>query len=445
VKHTSPVKSILKTSLPAVVDLSSQTIYWTFEAIIIGRISATALAGVSMAIQVMLVFFAVLLTFVVGASLLINRALGASDRFEANHIFGQAMMMGCVMAVIFALIWYSGGVHIFKLIKETGSASARIAGVTYLRTVAVFAPLLITNFIAVGIIRAVGDTRYSMTTNVFINVINVILSFLVIDGKLGFPNLGVRGCALAVGISHSIGFFITLYLLRSRRLQLFLSFRELATPRWESFKKLFSSGLPTTVEQLAWALGQLVVTSYAAGIYVTVLTIHAIFCRVQAVLSMVYMGFGLTAMSLMGKNLGASNNALAESTARTAQRVMAVFVFVIVTIMVFFSSTLLNIFTKDSATIELGRKAIFIFALAQIPKAISNVLSGNLRGVGELKWLMWTTVIFVVILEIGFNWVAAFILGWGIYGIWGIQAFDETLRLGINSWRFRAGRWRARC
>ena len=89
VSQSSPLKNLLKTSLPAVVDLSSQTIMWTIEAILIGRISAAAFGGVGMAIQVILVTMTVLLTFVVGASLIINRSLGASEQREANHIFAQ--------------------------------------------------------------------------------------------------------------------------------------------------------------------------------------------------------------------------------------------------------------------------------------------------------------------------------------------------------------------
>jgi Na+-driven multidrug efflux pump len=63
---TSALKNILKTSLPAVVDLSSQTIMWTIEAILIGKLSIAAFAGVGMAIQVTIVFFTILLTFAPG-------------------------------------------------------------------------------------------------------------------------------------------------------------------------------------------------------------------------------------------------------------------------------------------------------------------------------------------------------------------------------------------
>lgn len=441
-KKTSPLKHILITSLPAVIDLASQTIMWTVEAIYIGKISGAALAGHAMAIQVLLVFFAVLLTFVVGSSLIINRHLGAKNSREANHIFGQAMMLGIFMAIIFAAIWHSGAIHLFKLIKENGNMAAQEAGITYLRTVSYFAPLLITNFIGVGIIRATGDTRYSMMVNVVVNGLNFVLAPLLIFGWLNFPRLEVQGAAIAAGISHSIGFLLSGYLVRSRKLKLFLSFKELVSPRWESFKRLFKSGLPTTVEQLTWALGQLVVTSYVAGIGVTQLTTQAVFIRIQAVLSMVYMGFGLAAMSTMGQNLGAKNHDLAETMAHTAHRVMAVFVAVMVVGMLLFSEMLIKIFTTEPATVELGKKVMYIFVFAQIPKAMGNVLAGNLRGIGELKWLMWTTILFVLIFEVGINYAAAFIFGWGLIGLWAVQTTDEFIRLGLNYWRFSGGSWR---
>ena len=442
--NISPLKTILKTSLPAVIDLASQTIMWTIEAILIGKISAGALAGHSMAIQVILVFFAILLTFVVGASLIINRHLGAKEYYQANHIFGQAMMLGVIMAIIFPLIWYFGAVHLFKFIKEAGEASAQAAGVTYMRTVAIFAPLFISSFIALGIMRAVGDTRYSMIVNLSINGLNLVLAPLLIFGLFGLPRLEVKGAALAIGISHSVGFVVTLILLRSHRCQLFLSFREMAVPNWQSFKQLFKVGLPTTIEQLTWAIGQLVVTSYAGSIYVTVLTTHAIFMRIQAILSMVYMGFSLAAMSNMGKNLGAEDNVLAEKMARTAHWVMAIFVMFIVLVMIFFSRAMIQVFTTDPATVALGSKAMIVFALAQIPKAMNNVLAGNLRGIGELQWLMWTTIIFVIIFEIGINYWVVFGLGWSIYGLWAVQFTDESIRFSMSYIRFHRGSWRVK-
>ncbi|RPH92276.1 MAG: MATE family efflux transporter, partial [Calditrichaeota bacterium] len=311
-----------------------------------------------------------------------------------------------------------------------------------LRTVAYLGPFIMTNFVATGIIRAVGDTRYSLMINLTINLINLILSPILIFGLFGLPRLEVQGAALAVGCAHTIGFFLTFRLLRSRRCKLYLSFKELTTPRWESFRELFKKGLPTTIEQLTWSMGQLVVMSYAGIFSVVVLSVHAIFMRLQNMLSMVYMGFSLAAMSQMGQNLGASQNLLAEKAARTSHRAMGVFVGIVVLLMIVFSKAVIHVFTTDPAIVALGKKAIYIFALAQLPKALNNVLSGNLRGIGALHWLMLTTMASVLLFEVGLNYVLIFIFSSGIFGIWSVQAFDETLRFSLNYAKFSRGAWR---
>ncbi len=437
----SPLKSILKTSLPAVIDLSSQTVMWTVEAILIGKISAAAFGGVGMAIQVIVVFLTVLLTFIVGSSLIITRYLGAGNRWEANHILGQTLMLGIVSAFLLGFVWYFGAPGIFTLIREA-SGEARQAGITYLRTVALFAPIIITNFMAVGVIRGAGDTLYSMFVNLGINTLNLILAPLLIFGLFGLPRLEVFGAALAVGISHTVGFIATFYLLRSQKLSLFLAFREITTPNWQTIKRLFRAGLPTTIEQLVWAVGQLIVTGYAAVIGITVLAAHQVFLRIQAILSMVYMGFGLGAMSLMGKNLGAAQRRLAQRTAEMTSWVVFIFVLLVVAVIVLLSKRLVMVFTSDPQVVRLGAAVIKVFATAQIPKAVDGVLMGNLRGAGDLKWLMWITIASVLVFEIGLNWVVVFVFNLSLWGLWMVHMADETIRLILNTWRFRGGKWK---
>lgn len=437
----SPLRNVLTTSLPAVVDLSSQTIMWTIEAILIGKISAAAFGGVGMALQIIIVVLTVLLTFIVGSSIIIARYLGADNQWEANHILGQALMIGIIMAVSIAFLWYFGATNIFKLIKEGGS-EAREAGITYLRTVALFAPVVLTNFVALGIIRGAGDTRNAMIINLSVNVINLILAPIFIFGLFGFPRLEVRGAAMAMGTAHTCGFFATFYLLRSRKSVLFLSYRELTTPNLKTFKRLFNAGVPTTVEQLVWAFGQLVVTSYAAVIGIAVLAAHQVFLRIQAILSMFYLGFGLGAMTLMGKNLGADQRHLAEKTAQTASRVVLIFALFVFLMMMIFRKYLIAVFTTDPEVVRLGAKVMIVFAAVQIPKALDGVLMGNLRGAGDLKWLMWLTIASVLVMEIGLNWALVFVFDFSLMALWLVHFSDEVMRTTINYWRFKGGKWK---
>ena len=437
----SPLKDILKTSLPAVVDLSSQTIMWTIEAILIGKISAAAFAGVGMAIQIIILFFTIILTFVVGSSVIINRYLGAKDYWEANHILGQALMIGIVISFLIGLTWYFGSTEIFKLIREN-EPIAKQAGTQYLRIIAVFTPLIITNFIAVGIIRGAGDTKVSMYLNLIVNLLNLVLAPILIYGLFGFPRMEVRGAAYSVGIAHSVGFLTTLYVLRTRKSRLFLSFRELTTPNYRSFKRLFKTGLPTTVEQLCWAMGQMIITGYAAILGLVFLAAHQVFMRIQAVISMFFMGFSLGTMTLVGQNLGAKEHKRAEQTGRIAGYVVLVFVLIVVALIFLFSEPLIALFTSDEAVINAGSNILRLFAVIQIPKALNAVLSGNLRGAGDLNWLMYLAIVSLFVSETGLTWVAVFPLNLSLWGIWLVMGLDETVRTVLNYLRFHGGKWK---
>ncbi len=437
----SPLKTILKTSLPAVIDLSASTFMWTFEAILIGKLSAAAFAGHGMAVQIIIVVLTLLLTFIVGSSIIINRYLGANNTWEANHIMGQALMMGIGMTILISAGWYFGADFIFLLIREGGS-EARQAGVIYLKTVAMFGPLVLTNFVALGIIRGAGETRYAMIVNLSIVSLNFVLAPIFIFGLFGVPRLEVRGAAIAMGIAHSLGFCGTLYLLRSRKCALFLSFKELTTPNVKTFRRLLKAGIPTTVEQLVWAVGQLIVSGYAATLGITVLAAHQVFLRIQAILSMFYLGFSLSAMTLVGRNMGANDRQGVLKTAFTANRVVFVFSFAVFLIMAIFSKQLIAIFTSDPPVVQLGSSVIIIFALVQIPKALDGVLIGNLRGVGELKWLMWVTLASVLLFEIGLNWLLLFVLNYSLMALWLVHLGDEMVRSLVNFQRFKRGKWK---
>lgn len=424
------------------VDLSSQTVMFTIEAIFIGRIGFAALAGQGMAIQLIIAFLTVTITFILGSSLIVVRHLGANERWEANHVLGQALIMSIIMSVIFALIWYFGGVYLFKFIKEGADTAAQDAGMTYLRTIALFAPLVIPNFIAVGIIRGAGDTHLSMIINIIINVLNLILAPLLIFGWFGFPRWEVEGAALALGISHSVGFMVTLYILRTHKSVLFLSLKELTRPNFATFKRLIKTGIPTTVEQLVWSIGMLIVSVFAARLGAYYLSAHVIFLRIQGILSMAYTGLGFAAMTFMGKNIGALKIQLAEKTAKTFNLIGFAFSFVVTMVMVIFSKQIIAIFTTDEMVIEKGAFAMIIFAIVQIPKAVDGVIIGSLRGAGDLKWIMWLTIIGVAFFEFGLNWIAVFVFQFSLAALWVVHLADEILRLILNYWRFKGGKWK---
>jgi Na+-driven multidrug efflux pump len=110
--------------------------------------------------------------------------------------------------------------------------------------------------------------------------------------------------------------------------------------------------------------------------------------------------------------------------------------------MIIFARPIISVFTTESRVVELSTFVMFMFALVQIPKAVDGVIIGNLRGAGDLQWLMWMTIIGVLIFEVGLNWVAVFIMNLSLFGLWLVHFLDECSRILVNYWRFKGGRWK---
>jgi putative MATE family efflux protein len=434
-KNTASLKEVLKTSFPAVIDLSSQTITWLIEAAFIGHLSALALAGVGIAQQFIILTFSILLTFVVGSSIIIVHYLGAGDKWNANHVLGQALFISVIISFIIGLFWYFAVPLLFNLIKDESSL-AQNYGIVYIKTVALFSPLIITNFIAMGILRGIGDTMLTMTISLIVNSINLALDAVLIFGWLGFPRLETFGAGLAVGIAHSVGFIITLVYLRNRKSSLFLAVAEITRPKISTFKKLFKMGLPTTVEQFVWATGQIVLSFFAARISVTALAVHQVLVRVQSVMTMVYWGFGIAGMSLVGKNIGAKQFSEARKNGRIVGLVALVTAIILAIVLYFFSGMIISVFTANQDVIRLGKYVILALVLLQLPRAVNTTYAGNLRGAADLNWLMWLAIASVIINEITGAYLLSFTFGFGLIGLWIIQIFDESGRLVLNYRRF---------
>ena len=432
---------VLKTSVPAVIDLSSQTFTWLVEAILIGNLSTAALAGVGISQQIILLTFSILLTFVVGSSIIIARYLGVRDSWNANHILGQSLIIGIVLSIIISLIYYFGAPAIFTIIREE-EPIARMYGIQYITTIAWFTPLIVTNFIAIGIMRGTGDTLWSMKINVLVQIINLVLDILLIFGLLGFPRLETKGAGLAVGIAHSVGFFITLFVLRSRKANLFLAFMEVTRPNIKTFKRLIKMGIPTTIEQLVWSSGQLVMSIYAGWLGIVVLATHQVFLRIQGVITMIFFGFGLGSMSMIGKNLGAEQILQARRTGMISGLIGFISAIFISSFLFLAANSIMSVFTNDVAVIGLGKSIMVLFVLIQLPKGANIIFSGNLRGSADLAWLMWLAIASSLLFEFLGAGMLAIYLGIGLAGIWIMAGVDELTRLSLNYWRFNRGKWK---
>jgi putative MATE family efflux protein len=444
-------RSILKTSVPILIDLGAQILMWTIETTLVGHIAVTTLArhypgigatgvdaltAIGNVVQVVLYTCTILLIFVFGASIIIVRLLGADRREDANHFLGQTIFTAIFPAIGIAAIWYFAAPLIFRTVLGTSEA-VTVIGVDYLRVVSWFAPFIIMNFVAIGLVRGAGDTHLAMVTGLLVNGIHLVLAVLLVFGIWKFPELGVRGAALAAGTAHTVGCIFTFsFILRGRSMIIFNwgDFREINR---RSIIRIIQTGTPITLEQLAWMTGMTIVIGFSNRLVPAAAAGHIIILTYQRIFSMIYQAFGMGALTLVGKRYGAGEFIKASQTTRMFAWLVTGVVVVISCVLYVSARYWVLLFTSDPEVIRVGVYALRIAALIQIPKALSYVYSFSLRGIGENRYPMYLAFFGVIFFQVILGYNLAFTAGLSLAGLWVAAGVDELFKMSMFHKRFR--------
>jgi len=445
-------RSILKTSVPIVLDLGAQILMWTIETTLVGHISLSAmqrmygdlgatgvdaLTAVGNVVQVIIYTCTILLIFVFGATIIITRLLGAGRREDANHFLGQTLFTALFPAVGIAIIWYFFAPFIFRTVLGAHPAVTAI-GVDYLHMLSFFAPFVIMNFVAIGIVRGAGDTHLSMLTSLIVNGIHLVGAVTLVYGLGPFPQLGPRGAALAAGIGHTTGFLFTYsVILRGRSILTFnwSDFRQISRP---SIAHIIRTGTPITLEQLAWMTGMTIVIGFTNRLGPVAAASHIVILTFQRIFSIMYQAFGMAALTLVGKRYGALEYVRARQTTRMFTWLLGAIVVFIAGLIYLRARYFVIIFTSDPDVIELCARVLRIMAIVQIPKALSYVYSFSLRGIGENRYPMYLAFIGVLAFQITLGYNLAFTLGLSLMGVWIAAGVDEVFKFSLSIRRFRS-------
>jgi Na+-driven multidrug efflux pump len=107
-----------------------------------------------------------------------------------------------------------------------------------------------------------------------------------------------------------------------------------------------------------------------------------------------------------------------------------------------FGAPLMHLFSDDPEVIRMGAEALFIAAWNQPFMAVAQVLAGGLRGAGDTRYPMVSTMIGVWVIRLPLGWLLGVGFGLGLDGIYLAYVLDTLLRAGMNLWRWRTGHWR---
>ena len=434
-------QKVISLAVPAVAENLLMSLVGMADMIMVGGVGAAAIASVGLTNQPMMFAMAIFMALNTGTTAIVARLIGAGERQEANRAARQTLVLVIVMGIIVSCIMYMLAETILLFMGAEADTMAH--GVSYFKIVAIS---LIFNTVMLSVnsmVRGSGDTRTPLYNNIVTNLVNLVFNYLLINGIWIFPELGVTGAAVATCMSRMVGAFLALYVVLNGKHQITISLKEKFSFDFDIARRVFAVGIPAAIEQFVMRLGQILFTRTVSGLGTTVYAAHQVALNIVSLSFSPGQGFGMAATTLVGQSLGAKRPDWAEMSAR-ATRKIGMFVAGTMAVVFFFFGAQVAWFyaPTEPLVVENAAIALKIIALVQIAQSSQFILAGALRGAGDTKWTLISTVVGVWGFRVVLSFILVQLLNWGLVGAWIAMAVDQLMRSAVILYRFNSNKWK---
>jgi putative MATE family efflux protein len=427
-------KQMFSLAMPVVLSSFLQRSVGIVDIFLVGGLGASAIAAVGVAQIMVFVVMSMSWGINVGATVLVSQLWGADRKAEAGKAAYQAMIVAVLAAIVIMVVGHLTGWKVAGLL----GANKEVQRILFDYSKIIFTFIAFTIFINVlsGIMHGAGDTRTPLYATLIVNILHVVVAYPLIYGKWGFPALGVKGAAIAIAVSECLGaaFLFTRslerrYIVLSRKLEMRLT------------TMTIKLGWPIFVDRLLQNAGSMVfakvILLYGTAVYAA----HQVGLAIEAISFMPGYGIAVAAATMVGQNLGAGRPDDARLSAYEANRLAVILMAAMGFVFFFFPYVLLRLFTSDPEVIRYGILYMKIVAFAQVPLAITMVLTGSLRGAGDTGFIMFATMAGMWLVRLPVTALLATIFHAPIHMVWSVMIFDWLARMGLLTWRYRKERW----
>ncbi len=438
--------SVITLALPAAMRTGLQSIIEMVSLMIVGSLGAEAIAAVGIAKRLVMVATAVLQALSVGATATVARMIGAKDEAGARRVANQVILFALVIGIGIAVVGNIFATAVMRgmmALQEVPDPEVVRQGAIYMRILSSSYVVAVMLFMANALFQGAGDMKTPLYLMTAVNIINVVCAYVLVHGIGPFPAMGVAGAGLAAALARGSGGLAALYILASNRSVIGMDTRRLLRIDWELLRAVIHVGIPAGIENFVRQGSQILYTMIIAGMGTVAMAANSIAMSIQSLAFMPGFGFSLAATALVGQNLGATQPSRAERAGYTSLRYAIIFACLMSVVFMFAPRLITQLYTDDPEVINLTVTCLRIIAISLPSLAMVMVFSGGLRGAGDTRFVMFSTLVGNWGVRLLGSYLLGMHFGLGLAGVWIAMAGDQIGRGFLLLGRFRRGRWKS--
>ena len=372
-------KQLLIFFFPIVFGTFFQQLYNTIDTIIVGHfIGKSALASVggssTQIVNLVVGFFTGLSS---GASVIIAQFYGARDERSVQESLHTAYAFSILGSIAISIPGILLAPHLLRWMNTPAELVRDSA--LYLRIY--FAGILFVFIFNVGssILRAIGDSKHPLYYLMVCCLLNIILDILCVV----WLDMGVAGAAIATFFSQAASAALVTRKLMVSGGILKLSLKKL---RFHAnvLRSLLRIGMPAGFQSIMYSLSNVIIQSALNSFGTDTVAAWSVYGKLDAVFWMISGAIGISITTFVGQNFGARKYGRVKKSVRVCLGIDALISGVLVIFFLLLRNPLFRIFTNDADVIRIGCEMMALITPCYMFFICIEVLSGALRGIGDV-------------------------------------------------------------
>lgn len=390
------IKVLLNTALPITVQHFIGYALNAMDTIMVGQLGEIKIASVGIANQV----FLILLLFLCGISnsgaVFIAQFHSKNEAIGIKKYLALMLFINIVIALLFIIFVITAPHLIMGIFSQDYQVIS--SGVEYLKTVAFSYLFTSISVIYISALRSSNEVKVTIFTSFISLLLDTLLSYLFIFGKLGLPTLGIKGAAIATVISRCVELLLIITFINFKKKDFKLNLNNLTSINYSELKTFFIVAMPLIFSEIMWILGTIIHSIIYARMGTEVIAAINIVLSVQNFVFFIFLGLSETCAIVLGQLIGTSNFSKAYDYANKFLLV-SIFISIFISFIIFNNGVnIIKLFNVSEPTERIFYKIIVIFSFMLWSKVINLILTaGIMRSGGDTR--------FVFLIDAGGTWL----------------------------------------
>lgn len=414
-------KLFIKFTIPSIIGMIFVGIQGIIDGLFVGNVlGGNALASVNLVQPYMQIIMAAALIISVGAQSIIGINLGKGESEKAQNIFRTASILLILISILVTIL---GVFFSEKIALILGANEVLLEGSsTYIQIISYFTAFIAIMFLFEMVVRVIGKPNISLVSMIISVVLNIVLDYLLINKF----NLGIKGAALATGISYTMAFLINMIPFVSKKT--IINLYKGKFDKSVLFQMIYngsSEGVSSISNAISMFLFNTALMKIAGENGIAAFSIINYIAQVGY---MVLFGISDGIRPIISYNFGAENENRVNKTLKISIIVNIIIGAIIFIVMSTFSKQLIEIFLKDGKyVVEIASTGAKIYGIAFLFNGTNILISSYFTAIDDPK----NSIIVAMSRGIVFILIGIVILPYifGINGIWMTIVFADIITI----------------